>query len=173
VRTVCRDVIVVLWLCEWLSLCFCESAVAQTARAFVAAEIVSPPTVSKVSDLEFGRVVVGESEGFVTLDGTGQRTAAGGVSLDERERATAGVFSVSGQPGLLYAVLLPQSVVLHSGVDSLQIDNFTHDGGPELQGATEMPVGATLHHIGATLHVAPRQPSGSYVGAFEVIVSYN
>jgi hypothetical protein len=155
----------VLWLCEWLSLCACESAAAPKARATATAEIVAPLRLSKVSDLQFAGVVVGERPGTVTLATTGRQAATGGVSVVEGSAGRAAAFGLGGARGS-YAVLLPQAVVLHSGVDRLQIDSFTHDGGDALEGATQM-------HVGATLHVAPRQPSGSYVGDFDFTVSYN
>jgi hypothetical protein len=164
-RTICGKVALVIWLCGLLSLVFCGAA-AQTAHVTATAEIVSPLTLSKLSDLGFGRMAVGNSEGSVTLDGAGKRTATGGVSLVEGGDVTAATFSVSGQPGRCYAVLLPQSVALHCGAETLQVDRFSHDGGQLTSGPAQM-------HVGATLHVAPRQPIGYYVGVFDVTVFYN
>lgn len=165
-QTGCNRVALVLSICGLLSLGLCGKIAAQTAHATVSAEIVSPLVLARLSDLQFGCVVVGESEGTVILDGTGNRRAAGGVSLAEGSDATTAAFTVSGQPGKGYTIVLPESVTLYSGTNALQVDGFTHDGGQVTGGLTTM-------HVGATLHLAPRQPIGYYSGAFEITVSYN
>ncbi|MEI6499961.1 MAG: DUF4402 domain-containing protein [Armatimonadota bacterium] len=165
-RTVCGKLAVVCCSGTMLSLAFCAVAAAQTASACATATVVLPLTLNKVSDLGFGRVIAGENSGTVTLDTTGKRTATGGVVLANGSDATAAVFTVNGQQGLGYTVLLPKQVALRSGAEALPVDSFIHEGGPLTGTATQL-------RVGATVHVAPHQPVGLYGGVFEVTVSYN
>lgn len=121
--------------------------------------------------LAFGKFVAG-SGGTVTVDAGGLRSESGGVILVPSGAGAAAQFSVTGDPGATYAISLPGNgvVSLTSGASSMAVNNFTSS--PGLTGTLGGGGSQTLS-VGATLSVGGNQASGSYSGAFDVIVNYN
>jgi hypothetical protein len=152
------------------------SAKAQsTATATATATIVTPITVTKVNDMNFGNVAVDATfGGTVTLTPANptSRTALGNVSLPATTgTVSAAQFLVSGNSGFTYSILLPVDITLvHSGgIEVMTADNLTStpSGTGTLTGGTESVF------VGATLNVVGGQTSGVYSGTFDVTVNYN
>lgn len=147
-----------------------------TATATATATIVTPISISKTTDMDFGNVAVHATDlGTVVLAPAGTRTATAGVTLP----ATAGtpaaaVFTVSGQGGYTYAITLPQtaSTLEDLASNTMSVDTWTSV--PSTTGTLSSSGTETLS-IGATLHVAGGQAAGTYTTAqdFAVTVNYN
>jgi hypothetical protein len=159
-----------------------NSSSAQTTgastTATASATIITPITIRKDFDLNFGDIAVTATDGTVVLAATmaGARTPSGGVTLP----ASAGVlvtpssaaFLVKGEMNYTYAVTIPPTLTLAHSSDNMTVDAITASTGATglLDGSGQQEL-----YIGATLHVTGSQPSGTYTTAtaFTVLVNYN
>ena len=162
-------------------LAFAASTFAQvTETANATATIISPISISKVTDLEFGNVAVSTGGGTVVMNATtGIRTVTGDCTLP----ATPGTvsraqFTVGGESGYTYSITLPAgATTIGDGVAStMTVTPWTSSPTPTgtLTGGTQ-----TLY-VGATLNVGATQTPGTYSatasngsGEFSVTVNYN
>lgn len=145
-----------------------------TAQATATATIVTPISISKTADMNFGNIAVDAATGgSVELTPTGARIPAFGVSLPATTgTVSAAAFTVTGMSGYTYSITLPSSIVLqHSGAfEVMPADTFTStpSGTGTLTGGTQNIT------VGATLYVAAGQLDGVYTsGNFDVTVNYN
>ena len=145
-----------------------------TAQATATATIVTPISIAKVSDMNFGNLAVDAvTGGSVELTPAGNRIPAFGVTLPATTgTVTAAAFTVTGNSGYTYSISLPSNIVLnHSGAfESMMADTFTStpSGTGTLTGGTEDIT------VGATLWVAAGQLDGVYTSSnFDVTVNYN
>jgi hypothetical protein len=141
-----------------------------TATANATARIISPISISKTADLNFGDVVASGAAGSVALSTAGVRTPAGGASLGSGAAVTAAAFTVSGQGSATYAITLPASATVTSGANTMTVNGFTSN--PSGTGALSAGGSQNLL-VGATLNVGASQATGTYSGTFDVTVTYN
>lgn len=164
-----------LFVASFAFACWVTTARAQeTASATVTATIVTPISITKDVDMNFGNVAVQSTAGgTVVLTPAGTRTATGGVTLPTTGGTiTAASFTVNGTSGYTYGITLPTtSLTITSGANTMTVTNFTSDpaGTGTLTGGTE------VLNVGATLNVSAAQPAGTYVSAtpFDVTVNYD
>ncbi|MBO9682123.1 MAG: DUF4402 domain-containing protein [Flavisolibacter sp.] len=145
-----------------------------SATATASATIVTPISISKTVDLEFGNVAVSPLPGTVILSPDGDRTATGGVTLPAvGGTVSAASFSVFGEGAYTYSISLPEIVTLtrQDGSETMTVDEFISDP----SGTGTLMDGAQVLNVGATLHVSGSQVSGTYVSntPFAVTVNYN
>jgi len=155
-------------------LCFGTNAYAQSsATATATATIVTPITISKTTDMSFGNVAVhATNPGTVVMTPAGVRSATLGVTLPGTSgTVSAASFTVNGQSGYTYAITLPASVALTSGVNSMTVNAFTST--PTAIGT--LASGTQTLTVGATLNVTGGQAAGVYLSStpFTVTVNYN
>ena len=156
---------------------FSASSFAQaTATASASATIITPITIIKNVDMNFGNVAVSASlAGTVVLDPAGTRTTAGagGVTLPSTTGTVAGAdFTVSGQASYTYAITLPSNATLTDGTNTMTVNAFTSI--PSATGT--LSTGGTQDlKVGATLNVSAAQAAGVYTNstAVPVTVNYN
>jgi hypothetical protein len=143
-----------------------------TATANASATIVTPISISKNTDMNFGNIATDGSVGTVVLTPAAGRTPSGGVTLPATVGSvTAASFTVSGSGSYTYAITLPSSVIIASGSDQMTVDNFTCT-----PGATgTLSSGEEIITVGATLNLVASQAEGAYTSAtpFAVTVNYN
>ncbi len=155
------------------ALAFAEASFAQvTATANANATIVTPISISKNADLEFGNVATVGTVGTVVLSPAGTRTSTGGVTLPATSgTVNAASFAVAGSGSYTYSITLPTSVVITSGSNTMTVNTFTST--PSLTGT--LSSGAQTLMVGATLNLAVSQAAGVYASAtpFSVTVNYN
>ncbi len=151
---------------------------AQTsASATASATIVSPISIVKDVDMDFGNVSVSTlAGGIVTLDpsvsGTRTPNGGGGVSLPAvTGTVSAAQFTVSGQANFTYDISLPVSATLSNAGNNMVADNFTSS----VATGTLDGSGVETFYVGADLNVNAGQPAGVYTtgSPFFVIVNYN
>jgi hypothetical protein len=141
-----------------------------TASANAAARIVSPIAIAKTTDLNFGDVVAGGAAGTVVVTPAGARGAGGGATLGSGAAVTAAAFNVTGQANATYAITLPGSATVTSGVNTMTVNTFTSNPTPT---GTLSAGGSQALAVGATLQVGANQATGTYTGTFDVTVAYN
>ena len=142
-----------------------------TASADASARIVSPLQITKTADLKFGNIAAGPSAGTVDMAISDVRTATGGVTLIAAGNVSnAAAFDIIGYPDASFTISLPSSILIASGANDMQVDNFVSS-----LGATSAldAQGEAALKVGATLNVDANQPVGLYTGAFDVTVAYN
>lgn len=146
------------------------------ANATATATIVSPISLVKNVDMNFGNLTIsGPAGGTVTLmpDAAGTRVPdAGGLQLPTIEgTVSAAQFTVSGEANYTYSIILPVSATLNGSSSDMSADNFTTDVVNGDLGAT----GSESFYVGADLHAVSNQAAGVYVTSspFTVIVNYN
>lgn len=142
-----------------------------TATANASARVLTPITITKLTDLNFGSLVAGPLAGTVVVDPFSARTATGGVSL-VNSAFSAAQFNVTGEPLTPYTITLPNAIqIIHTTNNALSmvVNTFTSD--PSGTG-TLSALGAQQLNVGATLNVGANQGSGLYTGTFNVTVAY-
>ncbi|HTE09552.1 MAG TPA: DUF4402 domain-containing protein [Chitinophagaceae bacterium] len=145
-----------------------------TATATATATIVTPISITKTVDMNFGNVAVQASTaGTAVLTPASGRSSTGGVTLPATPGTVAAAsFTVNGQGAYTYAITLPSTALtITSGANTMTVNAFTST--PSATGA--LTAGTQTLNVGATLNVAAAQASGVYVSAtpFSVTVNYN
>jgi len=143
-----------------------------TGTATGSATIITPISITKTVDMNFGSIAVGSTLGSVVLAPDNTRTKSGGVTLPAvTGTVTAASFTVNGLGTSTFSITLPTTYTITSGVNTMNIDTFTStpSGSGSLVGGTQ-----TIK-VGATLDVAASQPAGTYTNStgFPVVVNYN
>lgn len=150
-----------------------SSAFAQaSATANASATIVTPISIVKNTDMDFGNVATNGAVGTVVLTPAGARSFTGGVTLPATTgTVTAASFTVSGSESFTYAITLPTSVTITSGTDAMIVNTFTST--PVTTGI--LTGGSQVINVGATLNLVASQAEGAYTSAtpFTVTVNYN
>ena len=154
---------------------FTNSSFAQaTATASCSANIITPITIVKTVDMNFGNVAVSATvAGTAVLTPAGTRTTGGGggVTLPATTGTVAAAsFTVSGQALYTYAITLPPSCTISSGSNTMNVNAFTST--PSTTGTLSSGGSQTLA-VGATLNVIAGQASGAYTNATGVPVTVN
>ena len=155
-------------------LLFANKSQAQaTASASASATIVTPISITKDVDMNFGNVAVQTlNAGTVILAPDGSRLVTGGVTIPvSTGTVTAASFTVDGEGSYLYDITLPSSVTITDGTHNMTVDAFSSD--PDAQG--QLSSGTQTLNVGATLNVNAAQAAGAYTTAtpFDVTVNYN
>jgi Domain of unknown function (DUF4402) len=146
-----------------------------TTTATATATIVTPISITKTVDMNFGNVAVQTAAGgTVVMTALGVRSPTGGVTLPTTAgTVTPATFTVSGQGTYTYIITLPSTALtITSGSNTMSVTAFTSS--PTPTGVLSAGGTQTLT-VGATLNVAAAQPAGVYVSAtpFSVTVNYN
>ena len=158
-----------------LSIAFSTTATAQvSASAPTSATIVTPISIAKNTDMNFGNVAVSSAVGTVALAPASTRTKTGGVTLPANAgTVTAAQFTVSGQAGYTYAITLPTTLTITKAttLETMSVDTFTSTPTP----TGTLTTGSEVVLVGATLNVGASQVTGLYENAtgFAVTVNYN
>jgi hypothetical protein len=158
--------------------CGINKASAQSsATAPASATIVTPITITKTVDMDFGNIAVQASAGgTVTMDPAGARTPTSGVTLPAvTGTVTAASFDIAGTANYTYAITLPanNTVTIDDGAShTMAVDDFTSS--PSATGTLSASGTETLT-VGAKLSVSAAQTPGTYTTAtpFTVTVNYN
>jgi uncharacterized protein with beta-barrel porin domain len=148
-----------------------ESVKAQaTATANAAATIVTPISIEKTVDLNFGAIVPSATAGTVIVGSDNSIDKTGGVTLIPLLGThSAASFTVTGAATAQFYVTLPTSLSLNKdgGTETMTVSTFTHNATGTLDAT-----GAEDFNVGATLAVAANQAGGVYNGTFDVTVTY-
>lgn len=162
--------------------CFC-GALALAAPAAAAAGsvtggagaqlgVLSPVSVIKRTDLNFGTVVTAPTAGTVVLNPVdGSRTTTGGL-IAVGTAAHAAVFTSTGSKNSVVIIRLPAAPITLTrvgGTQTVTASTWTLDGSTN----RKVPANQTFDFsVGATLNVGAAQVAGTYVGTFQITVQY-
>lgn len=97
------------------------------ASPTISTTIVTPTSIYKNVDMNFGNMTAYSTDGNVVLALDGTRSKTGGVVLPATtDTVTAASFNVSGQANYTYAITLPSAaVVLLNGTNTMNDTEFT------------------------------------------------
>ena len=153
---------------------FATSSFAQGASATASASgtIVSPISIIKDVDMNFGNIAVhATNPGTVVLATDGTRSATAGVTLPAvTGTVSAAEFTVNGTEDYTYVVTLPVGVItVANGGNTMDLTDWSSNETGILTGSTE------TFNVGATLNVNGGQAPGLYTTGtpFTITVNYN
>ena len=142
-----------------------QSAAAQTTSG--ALTLFMPLAVEKLSDLSFGTVMRPTSGGgTISINAaTGQATAGGGAAVmsgGPGGAASRAAFQVTGEGGLNFSVVVPQSFSMTrtGGQETLQASLVSTTGGGTLSGRNGS-AGAATFGIGGSAQISSNTPGGT------------
>lgn len=164
-----------------VALGFAFNASAQvTASAYAEAHIITPLTIQKMVDLDFGNIAVINAPGTVTLtpSATPVRNSTGGATpvANPTGIVTAAEFDITGLANAQVFVTLPASppginVVHTNGTDLMNVTDFVCFPASGFQ----IPIGGSeTIWVGATLNTNADQLPGTYhtLADFDVTINY-
>jgi hypothetical protein len=145
-----------------------------SATGYIFATIVQPISISKVTDMNFGNLAIGVSNGTLILSPAALRTVTGDVTLLTSLPGTisAGDFTVTGLANATYSITLPADntvTIANSTLLTMAVNTFTSTP----SGTGSLTSGTQSLLVGATLIVNGNQASGTYSGTYSVTVNYN
>lgn len=163
-----------------LSLAFGGAAAAQsssTQSTTGSATIIQPITLTKNTDLAFGKVARPSSgSNTVSVNETsGSRTTTGGgnaaLIASTASRAT---YSVAGEGGQTFSISVPASfdMTRSGGSETLTVTLAGTATSGTLSGSLGS-AGAASFGVGGSFPVASTTATGAYTGSFDVTVAYN
>lgn len=133
--------------------------------------VVTPLSLVKVDDLNFGTLVPSASSGLVTIDAmTGAQSAGGGVTPYGSAIAQRAYFVGAGTEGQSVVIVLGPAPLLDDGNgNTMPVLALTLDG-PVLR---TIPNDRAVHiYVGGILSVNANQEPGDYDGTFDMTVNY-
>jgi hypothetical protein len=146
-----------------------------TGTASTSAVLITPISIAKTTDMNFGTVAASATAGTVDLDYADGRTAGGGVTLPAGStlQKTA-VFTVTGQASSSFSIGVPAAPITLTGSVSgtVTVSDFACQEGA----STTLGVGGTKAiYVKAKLNVPANSVAGTYTNAasLEVVVNYN
>ena len=169
-----RSTLIFIFL-AWLFSVQAMPAIAQSVAGNTTALLITPITISKNTDMNFGNLASSSTTGgTIILSTSGSRSigGSGGVTLPAIiGTVSAADFTVSGQGGYGYTITLPTTVTISDGLGhSMTITSFTSS--PSSTG-TLSSAGTQDLTVGGTLNVSAAQAAGSYTSSSGVSVTVN
>ena len=143
-----------------------------TGTANAGANIITPISIVKVTDINFGDLVPSATTAVtVVMDQTGSITSDAQYFLaNSSTPRTAASFTISGAAGHAYKINCPTTIALEGPGDDMTLTfnaSLAIDGTPlTLTGGTQ-----TLN-LGGSLALAANQTAGAYSKEFNVTVAY-
>jgi Domain of unknown function (DUF4402) len=153
------------------------SATAAGASADAGGSVITPITVTKTTDLVFGRFAHGAGAGSVTVSTSGARTGTGVILSTTGATPGAASFTVTGAADATYSISQSGSATLTGVGDPMALTKFSNTtGANEITGDAQNGIltgGTQIIYIGGTLTVSATQATGTYAGTVGVAVEYN
>jgi hypothetical protein len=150
-----------------------SAAIAAPARATGTAtvDLLSPLTIQKLQDLDFGTVAV-TTGGTAVIDPVANSISTTGGLLAAGGTPHSALFRGAASQNSVVNIKLPKQPITLTrvgGTQTVTVSNFTLDGPSKRQ----MAQATTFDiHVGATLTVPAGQMAGQYIGTFDVTAQY-
>ena len=153
-----------------------------TASASAKADIITAITLSKTSDLAFGRAAIPTSAGTTTVILSTGNAQSGTADFVGDQTTSNAVFAVSGEGAYAYTPMITITQGSETGLTLSAMkgkcgsgadQNLAVGSASSLTGC-QLTAGADTVTIGGTLSIATNATNGSKtVGSIQVVVSYN
>lgn len=156
-----------------LILGFAFTSFAQSsATATVSATLLTPLSITKTADMNFGTVAVSATAGTVALDYNNVTTVTDGVTKFNGITPSTAAFKITGENNKAFGITYPSTVTLAGSVaGSLIVDNIICD-----KGAVGTLEGGTLVlKVKGILNIPANSVAGIYTNTtgLKVTVNYN
>jgi hypothetical protein len=142
-----------------------------TKSSPVEAALLSPLSVIKRADLDFGTLAASGAGTAVMDPASGSLTTSGAV-IKAGTAAHPALFTSTGSKNAVVHIKLPQNPVTLTrvgGTETMTVSNWTVDGSVN----RKIPANTTFDFaVGGTLTVGANQADGTYTGTFDVTVQY-
>lgn len=142
-----------------------------TKSAPAEAAILSPLSVIKRADMDFGTLVVSGAGTAIIDPVTASETVTGPI-VPAGTAAHPARFTATGSKNAVALIRLPRNpinVTRVGGTETMTVTNWTTDGPVNRR----IPITDTFDFsVGATLNVGAAQAEGTYTGTFTVTVQY-
>ena len=155
-------------------------AQAQSATANAEALAITPLSLVKEQDLDFGYIIPGTTTGFVTLSPSNAVTTTGGIIVTgNTQNAAFYGYGTFNQFLRIYIDANQYNLVRQGGTQTMRLDQMTIGSVPPVVIGTAPRTfrigsasGLFRFTMGGRLRVQPNQMPGTYVGQFAVSVEY-
>ncbi len=157
------------------------AAYAQNANGQTNVTMVSPLSLVKDSDLNFGNLIAGTAAGSVVVDPDSNRTVSGGTT-EAAGTVSAARFQGLGVGGQRVSVRMPNGSTTLNRIGGgapmnmrdmiFEVDNAVTLGRGNSGQHRLIGSGSFTVRVGGTLDVGANQLPGTYTGTFEVRVNY-
>lgn len=134
----------------------------------ITAKIVSPVTLEKQDDLNFGTILAPTDSAKTITMATNSTRSGDSSILVGTDVGKAGSFKVTGASGQSMTISVTDSTTLSGAGDAMTVNNFVTE--PESTLTLEGTEGQIK--VGADLTVGMNQAPGDYTGTYNVTVSY-
>lgn len=147
------------------------SAAPVSASAGGTASVLTPLSIIKTADLDFGTIVA-TGAGTAVIDPVNRTLTTTGLLVPSGTRSHPAGFTATGSRNAVVLVRVPKNpitVTRVGGTETMTVGNWTLDGNINRR----VPANQTFDFaVGATLNVGAGQAEGTYVGSFDVTVQY-
>ena len=132
------------------------------------ANVTNGIAVVKTKDLDFATIIPAGAAGTVIVSPANARTFTGPLTFGNGliSNASVNVTHPGGTFGSTYNVVLPASININNGPNSMVVDTFTWT----YAWVSFIPILVRVD-VGATLHVGAAQPVGTYSGTFSITIT--
>lgn len=148
-----------------------SAAPAVSSTATGTAAILSPLSVIKNSDMDFGTLVV-TGAGTAVIDPVSRSVSTTGGVTKSGTAAHPATFISTGSKNAVVHIKLPTNPITLTrvgGTETLTVSTWTLDGATNRR----IPGNSTfMFAVGATANVAAGQVAGTYAGTFTITVQY-
>lgn len=153
---------------------FAQAANTSSATATGSVTIVRPLTITKNSDLAFGRIVRPRTggTGTVTLANTGNTVVAASGAVALTSTTSRAQFTVDGEGGQSVTTSIPATVNLTSGTNSIAVTLLPDFGNTVTLSGALAAAGSSTLNVGGSFSLPDTQATGAYTGNFTVTVTY-
>jgi hypothetical protein len=150
-----------------------EDGKSSSANATASLEIINPILISKVDDMNFGKILNGFT-GSVLLTTSGGRSAVGANVVGTTGWSPA-KFDVRGTNDYEYYIALPSNIVLKNGDNEIRVENLVAKPSTSSNDALVGVVKSDSYFtVGGRLVInSSTLPAGIYTSSFDVSIGYN
>ena len=160
----------------WANPAFAQSTASATATG--STTIIQPVTITKTSDLIFGRVVrpATVSDTISMTNASDAVTATGGTAFPI---ATTGVttsrakFTVAGEGAQTVSITVPANFSMTGTGTAIVVTLSSDKTGSQALGGTLGTSSSIVVNVGGSFPLAATQATGAYSGSFVVSAAYN
>jgi hypothetical protein len=149
---------------------FAQSTASTTAAS--SATVITPITITKAGDMNFGNLVATAAGGAIVLSTANARSGDAAILLGTQNgTVTAASFTVTGETAFTYAITLPTGTFNVSNSDAtpatMAVGTFVSS--PNATGT--LTAGTETLKVGATITLLADQASGVYTNAADLAVT--
>ncbi|QJB69101.1 DUF4402 domain-containing protein [Parasphingorhabdus halotolerans] len=153
-----------------------QSALAAPADGDSQAEVRTPITVVKNSDLAFGNFLAGTTNSEFRINAvSGVMSKLSGDAVSIGGTISRASFTATGTPGQQANIRRSQNsinIVRVGGTETMRVNDFFLGNAGGLRDQILDAAGQATYFVGGRLRIGPNQVPGNYRGTFSVTIDY-